>query len=89
MRASYQAVVDGAVELQERNVRVTQSQVEGYIRWLRRQSDRNWEMAEELAGRAEEQSDAFRTLVGQSVDAYVDLLRTPFFHHEKARRTAR
>ena len=68
---SYRAVLDHAVELQERNVRFTQNLVEGWIRELRRQSERNWEMTQELVDRAEEQSNAFRGFVEKSVDAYV------------------
>ncbi|HZY56566.1 MAG: hypothetical protein M3246_04680 [Actinomycetota bacterium] len=76
---SYQAVVDHAVELQEQNVRFAQSLVECWIRELRRQSERNWEMAQELVDRAEEQSDAFQGFVEESIDAYVkNFPYTPF-----------
>ncbi len=76
---SYRAAVDHAVALQEQNVLFAQSLVEGWIRGLRRQSERNWEIAEELVGRAEEQSDAFRNFVEESVDAYLkNFPYTPF-----------
>jgi hypothetical protein len=76
---SYRAVVDHAVELQEQNVLFAQSLVEGWIRGLRRQSERNWEMAQELVDRAEEQSDAFQGFVEESIDVYLKSFPyTPF-----------
>jgi len=86
---SYGAVVDRVVGLQERNVRFAQSLVEGSIRGMHRQSERNWGMTEELVERAEEQSDAFRTLVQESVDVYVDLLCTPFSYYGKGWKVTR
>ena len=75
---SYQAGLDQAVELQERNVRFAQSLVEGWIQELRQQSERGWEMTHEFVKRAEEQSDAFREFVEESVNAYVGFLYAPF-----------
>ena len=88
-QGSYQAAVAHTIGLQERNVRFAQGLVEGSIRGLHRQSERNWEMAEELAKRAEERSDAFRTLIEESVYAYVDLLCMPFSYHGKCSEVAR
>lgn len=77
-QGSYWAVAAPAVELQERNVLFAQGLVEGYIRGLRQQSERNWEMVQGLVARAEEQSDALQTLVEESIGAYTDFLYAPF-----------
>jgi hypothetical protein len=74
---SYKAVVDHVAALQERNVRFAQGLVDDSIKELRSQVESNRAMTQELVDRAERQRGAFRTLVEESADAYVDLLYTP------------
>src|ERR687893_40233 len=61
---SYKTVIDYVVALQDRNVRFAQEIGDGSIKELRHQ--------------AENQRDAFQTLLEESVDAYVDLAYAPF-----------
>jgi transcriptional regulator of heat shock response len=82
-RDTYQTVVDHAVGLQERNVRVAQGMVDGTIKELRHQAESNRSVVGELFERAEDQRDAYQTLVEQSIDAYMDLAYTPFTYYKE------
>src|SRR5918995_1735734 len=92
-RDSYQTVMDHTVGLQERNVRFAQGVVDGTIKELRYQAESNRSVAGELLERAEDQRDAYQTLVQQSIDAYIDLAYAPFTYYkeglEATRRAAR
>jgi transcriptional regulator of heat shock response len=77
-RDSYQTVVDHAVGLQERNIRFAQGVVDGTIKELRYQAESNRSVVGELFERAEDQREAYQTLVEQSVDASIDLAYAPF-----------
>ncbi len=92
-RDSYQTVVDHVVGLQERNVRFAQGVVDGSIRELRHQAESNRAMTQELFDRAEGQRDAYQALVGQSLDAYMDLAYAPLSYYkeglEAAKRSAK
>jgi len=83
---SYKTVVDHAVALQERNVRFAQGLVDDSIKELRHQAESNRVMSQELVERAEKQRDAFQTLLKESVDAYLDLLYTPFAYYRQGLR---
>ena len=82
-RDSYQTVVDHAVGLQERNVRFAQGMVDGTIKELHHQAESNRNVVGELFERAEDQRDAYRTLVERSLDAYMDLAYTPFNYYKE------
>lgn len=82
-RDSYHAVVDHSVGLQEWNVRFAQGMVEGTIRELRHQAESNRSVVGERFERAEDQRDAYRTLVEQSLDAYMDLAHAPFTSYKE------
>ena len=82
-RDSYQTVVDHAVGLQERNVRFAQGVVDGTIKELHHQAESNRNVVGELFERAEDQRDAYRTLVEQSLDAYMDLAYAPFNYYKE------
>jgi hypothetical protein len=83
---SYKTVIDHVVALQERNVSFAQGLVDGSIEELRYQAESNRGVVEELVDRAERQRGAFRTLVEESVDAYMDLLHTPFAYYRQGLR---
>jgi hypothetical protein len=83
---SYKTVVDHAVDLQERNVRFAQGLVDDSIKELRYQAESNRVMTQELVERAEKQRDAFQTLLEESVDAYLNLLYTPFAYYRRGLR---
>jgi hypothetical protein len=82
-RDSYQTVVDHAVRLQERNVRFAQGMVDGTIKELRHQAESNRSVVGELFERAEDQRDAYQTLVEQSIDTYMDLAYAPFTYYKE------
>src|SRR5215213_3266642 len=83
-RDSYQAV-----GLQERNVRFAQGMVDGTIKELRHQAESNRNVVGELFERAEDQRDAYQTLVEQSIDAYMDLAYAPFTYYKEGLKAAR
>jgi len=83
---SYKMVIDHMVARQERNVRFAQEMIGGTVREIRHQAESNRALTQELVERAEMQRDAFRTLVGESVDAYTDLLPTPLAYYKQGLR---
>ncbi len=85
-RDSFATVLDHAVGVQERNVRFTQGIVEESIKELRSQVESNREMSWELVEKAQKQREAFQTLLEESVDAYMDLLYTPFAYYRQGLR---
>ena len=88
-RDSYQTMVNHTVGLQERNVRFAQGLVDDFIKEMRHQVESNREMTRELVERLEEQREAYRTLVGQSFDAYMDLAYAPFSYYREGLQAAR
>ena len=85
-RDSFGTVLDHAVGLQERNVRFAQGLVDGSIKELSHQAQSNRAMTQELIERAENQREAFQTLLEESVDAYVDLAYAPFAYFRQGLR---
>src|SRR5215211_6329768 len=83
---SYKMVIDHMVARQERNVRFAQEIFGGTVRELRHQAESNRVLTRELVERAEMQRDALRTLVGESVDSYTDLLYAPFAYYKQGLR---
>src|SRR5215213_4837942 len=88
-RDSFGTVVDHAVGLQERNVRFAQGLVDSSIKELRYQAESNRALTQELVERAEKQRGAFRTLLEESVDAYVDLVYAPFSYYREGLEAAK
>ena len=82
-RDSYQTVVDHAVGLQERNVRFAQGVVDGTIKELRHQAESNRSVVGELFERADEQREAYRALVEQSLDSYMELAYAPLAFYKE------
>ena len=80
---SYKTVVDHTVALQERNLKFWQEAFGGVVREVRDQAESNRALTQELVDRAERQRGAFRTLLEESVDAYVDLVYAPFAHYRR------
>src|SRR5215207_5672479 len=83
---SYKTVIDHVVAQQERNVRFAQELFDGTAREVRHQAGSNRALTQELVERAEKQRDAFQTLVGESVDAYTDLLYAPLAYYRQGLR---
>jgi hypothetical protein len=83
---SYKTVIDHTVALQERNAKFWQGIFDGVVREVRGQAESNRAVTQELVERAERQRDAFRTLVEESVDAYVDLTYAPLAYYRQGLR---
>lgn len=83
---SYKAVIDHVVAQQERNVRFAREIFDGTAREIRHQAESNRALTQELIERAEKQRDAFQTLVGESADAYRDLLSAPLAYYRQGLR---
>ncbi len=83
---SYKMVIDHMVARRERNERFAHDIIGGTVREIRPQAESNRALSRELVERAEMQRDAFRTLVGESVDAYTDLLYAPFAYYKQGLR---
>jgi hypothetical protein len=77
------AVADGAVVVQERNAKFAQSVFESGIETLRGQAETNRAVMESLAEETGRQQDALRTMVQESVGAYMDFLNSAFFYSER------
>ena len=80
---SYKTVIDYVVALQDRNVRFAQEIGDGSIKELSHQAQSNRAMTRELIERAENQREAFQTLLEESVDAYVDLAYAPLSYYKE------
>lgn len=83
---AYKLVADHFVAQQERGVRFAQGVLDGAVREVRHQAEGNRALAQELVERAEQQRGAYRTLVEQSVDAYIDLLYAPLSYYKEGLR---
>jgi hypothetical protein len=83
---SYKTVVDHTVALQERNVRFWQGTLDGVVREIREQAESNRALTQELVERAEGQRGVVQTLIGESVDAYMDLVYSPFAYYRQGLR---
>ena len=83
---SYKLVVDHVVAQQERNVRFAQGWLDDAARELRHQAESNRSVVGELVERVEAQRDAYRTLVGEWVEAYTDLLYAPLSYYRQGLR---
>ncbi len=85
-RDSFGTILDHAVGVQERNVRFAQGLVDDSIEELRSQVESNRAMSREIVERVEKQREAFQALLEESVDAYLDLLYTPFAYYRQGLR---
>ncbi len=83
---SYKTVVDHTVALQERNLKVWRGAFDDAAREVRSQAESNRSVTRELVERFERQRDASRTLLGESVDAYTDLVYAPFAYFRQGLR---
>lgn len=83
---SFKVAVDHTVALQERNLRFFQEILDSGTREIRHQAESNRVVARELVERAEQQREAFQTVVGESVDAYMDLVFAPLAYYKQGLR---
>jgi len=83
---AYKTVVDHSLSVGERNVRFTQGIVDAWTREIQGQTESNRAMTQELVERAEKQRGALQTLVGESVNAYMDMVHAPFSYYKQGLR---
>ena len=80
---SYKAVVGHTVAQQERSMKFWWGMFEVGTREIRQQAESNQAMTQELVERAERQRGAFQTLVGESLDTYMDLVYAPLSYYKQ------
>ena len=83
---SYKMVIDHVVARQERNVRLAREMFGTTVCEIGHQDESSRALTQELVERAEMQRDAFRTLVGESVDAYTGLTYAPLAYYRQGLR---
>jgi len=83
---SYKMVIDHMVALQERDAKFVREMFDGTVREVRHQAESNQALTRELVERAENQRDAFQALVGESIDAYTDLMYAPLAYYRQGLR---
>ncbi|MGB3682336.1 MAG: hypothetical protein WA990_07585, partial [Rubrobacteraceae bacterium] len=66
--------MDHTIGLGERNVRFAQGVVDSSAKELRQQAEANRALTQQFVERAENQREAFQTVVEESVDAYMDFV---------------
>jgi len=86
---TYKVVVDHFAAQQERNVRFAQKTLDGMVGEVRHQAESNRSLTQELVERAEQQRDAYQTLVEQSIDGYMSLAYAPFSYYREGLEAAR
>lgn len=89
VRESYQTIAEGAVGLQERNVRFSQSFFETWSETLRGQAEANRNTAQALVEQIQRQQKASRIIVQESVGAYMDFLNSMFSFSQKGLESAK
>jgi len=84
-----QTVVDHTIGLGERNVRFAQSVADSSVKEIRQQAEANRALTQEIVERAENQRDAFQTVVEESVDAYMDFVFAPLAYYKEGLQAAK
>lgn len=80
---SYREVIDRTVTLQERNVETVRDFFGGAMGEMKKQTDDNLRMAEELVEGSEKQMDAFQQMFQGAVDSYTELMNAPYELYRK------
>ncbi len=81
-------VVEHTIGLGERNVRFAQGVVDGSVKEIRQQAEANRALTQEFIERAENQREAFQTVVEESVDAYMDFVFAPLAYYKEGLQAA-
>src|SRR5207302_4438404 len=85
---AYQAVVNTAISAQERNVRFTQSVLQDGNEVLQHNVENARSLLQTVAEQSQRQQEAYQTLAGNVVNAYVDFIRSPFTYFQETWETA-
>ena len=84
-----QTMMDHTIGLGERNVRFAQGVVDSSVKEIRQQAESNRALTQEFVERAENQREAFQTMVEESVDAYMDLVFAPMSYYKEGLQAAK
>lgn len=84
-----QTMMDHTIGLGERNVRFAQGVVDNSVKEIRQQAESNRALTQEFVERAENQREAFQTVVEESVDAYMDLVFAPMSYYKEGLQAAK
>ena len=84
-----QTMMDHTIGLGERNVRFAQGMVDSSVKEIRQQAESNRALTQEFVERAENQREAFQTVVEESVDAYMDLVFAPMSYYKEGLQAAK
>jgi hypothetical protein len=76
-RDSYETAVDHAMAMSERNARFAQGVARDLAGEIRHQAESNRGLAQEMVERAERQRGALKEMMGESLDAYLNLVYAP------------
>ncbi len=82
-------MMDHTIGLGERNVRFAQGVVDNSVKEIRQQAESNRALTQEFVERAENQREAFQTVVEESVDAYMDLVFAPMSYYKEGLQAAK
>jgi len=80
----FQTVSNSTIAAQERNIQFAQSVVENGLQVLQSHAEANRALTQELINQAHKQQEMFQALVSTSVEAYMNLLYTPFSYYKQA-----
>jgi len=81
---AFQALVEKAIEAQERNTKYAEGVFENGVEVLKSQAENARKMMQELGQQTQKQQEAFQALMHESVNAYLDFFRTPFSYYQLA-----
>lgn len=84
MRDTNQAIANTMLAAQERNVKYTQSVLLNGLEVLKSQNESARTLAQQLLEMSQRQQEAWQTIAQESVDAYVDMLHTPYNSYKQA-----
>ena len=84
-----QTMINHTIGLGERNVRFAQSVADGSVKEIRQQAEANRALTQEFVERAENQREAFQTVVEESVDAYMDFVFAPLSYYKEGLQAAK
>ncbi len=84
-----QTMVEHVVGLGERNVRFAQAVADDSVKEIRQQAESNRALTQQFVERAENQREAFQTVVEESVDAYMDFVFAPFAYYKEGFQAAK
>ncbi len=84
IREANQAFTDSMVAAQERNIRYAQSVLINGMEVLKGQAAGTRALTQEMVDLYQKQQEAYQALVTESVNTYMDMMRTPVSYYKEA-----